>query len=198
MTLYGSALFVHVVFAILLVGGGIYTHVSLGLVPRAGTVDGIRSHAAWLHVFVKGTGPVAVVVLGSGVYMSFAGTWWGDGWPGVSLGLFAIGGVTATALIDPRVGRLRAALDDMPDGPVTSAMARSLVDPTLRRAGWLLVGADLAIVFLMTNKPGWTGSTVTAAIGLAAGAVAGVLTEQRTDRRTAPSPAGASEEESLA
>jgi hypothetical protein len=39
MTVYGSALFVHVAFAILLVGGGVYTHLAMtsSHVPEAWT-----------------------------------------------------------------------------------------------------------------------------------------------------------------
>ena len=44
MTVYGSALFVHVALAILLVGGGVYTHLAMTLVPRARSVDGVRAH----------------------------------------------------------------------------------------------------------------------------------------------------------
>jgi hypothetical protein len=183
MTLYGSALFLHVVFAVLLVGGGLYLHVCLALIPRAGSVGGIQAHAAWIHVFAKGSGPLAAVVLVTGVYMAFAGNWWGSGWPAISLGLFAIGGATAVGVIDPRVSRLRAVLEEMPDGPTTPQAADRLIDPTLRRAGWVLVGADLAIVFLMTNKPGWVGSIIAATIGFTGGAIAGAVGDRMSSYR---------------
>lgn len=185
MTFYGSALFVHVVFAILLVGGGAYTHVSLALAAHARSVDGARSHAMWLHVFVKAILPLAGVVLATGVYMAFAGSWWGAGWPVVSLVLFGVGGAAASALIDPRVARLRASLDQMPEGPLVPEIAAKLVDPTLRLAGWVLVGADLTIVLLMTNKPGWTGAVIAGVVGLTLGGAVGVLVN-RTSRPLRP------------
>jgi hypothetical protein len=52
----------------------------------------------------------------------------------------------------------------------------------------VLVGADLAIVFLMTNKPGWTGAVIAGAIGLALGAVAGVLANRTRGARTPDLP----------
>lgn len=190
MSFYGSALFVHVVFAILLVSGGIYTHLAMTLAPRARSVDGVRSHVLWLHVFVKATAPLAAVVLATGVYLAFAGGWWGAGWPVVSLVLFALGGAAATVLVDPRVSRLRAALDEMPDGPATAETRITLVDPTLRLAGSVLVGADLTIVLLMTNKPGWTGAVTAGVIGLTLAGVAGVLTNRTTGGRVVtPTPA---------
>ena len=175
MNYYGSVLFVHVVFAILLVSGGIYTHLAMTLAPRAPRVDGVRSHLLWMHIFVKATVPLAAVVVATGVYMAFAGRWWGTGWPAVSLVLFALGGAAATGVVDPRVARLRAALDTLPPGPVAPEMRVTLVDPTLRLAGSVLVSADLTIVLLMTNKPGWTGAVTAGLIGLTLGAVVGVL-----------------------
>lgn len=174
MSFYGSALFVHVVSAILLVSGGVYSHLAMTLAPRARSVDGVRSHMTWLHTFVKATVPLAGVVLATGVYMAFAGGWWAAGWPVVSLALFALGGTAATVLVGPRVARLRSALDQMPDGPVTPELRGGLVDPMLRLAGAVLVGADLTIVLLMTNKPGWTSSLTAALAGVTAGAVAGM------------------------
>lgn len=188
MSFYSSALFVHVIFAILLVSGGIYTHLAMALVPRARSVDGVRSHVMWLHAFAKATPPLAGVVLASGVYMAFAGSWWGAGWPIVSLVLFALGGAAASLLIDRRVARLRASLDEMPDGPVTAEIGVRLVDPTLRLAGSVLVGADLAIVFLMTNKPGWTASVIAGVIGLTLGAVAGLLVNRTRGAHTPDVP----------
>lgn len=189
MSFYGSALFIHVVFAILLVSGGVYTHLAMTLAPRARSVDGVRSHMTWLYTFVKTTAPLAVVVLATGVYLAFAGGWWGAGWPVVSLALFALGGVAATVLVDPRVARLRAALDQAPDGLVTPELRGRLVDPMLRLAGAVLVGADLTIVLLMTNKPGWAGSVTVALAGVTVGAVAGVAANRVSARRVArPTP----------
>ena len=193
MSYYGSVLFIHVVSAILLVSGGIYTHLAIALAPRAASVDGVRSHVLWLHIFVKATVPLAAVVLATGVYLAFAGNWWGAGWPVVSLVLLAFGGAAATVLVDPRVARLRAAVDHMPHGPATPDVRVTLVDPTLRLAGSVLVGADLTIVMLMTNKPGWTGAVTAGVIGLTLGAVAGVLANRFSRGRVVmPTPSSPS------
>lgn len=188
MSLYGFALFVHVVFAILLVGGSAYAHLTVALVARARTVDGVRSHVAWMHAFVKASGPIAAVVLVAGVYMAFAGSLWGSGWPVVSLVLFAMGGVAATGIIDPKVAAIRTLLDDAPDGPVTAELRDRLSDRTLTMVSWTLAGADLAIVYLMTNKPGWLGASVVAVLGLAVGAVLGLRGLREAAPVEPPSP----------
>lgn len=184
MTLYGFALFVHVVFAIALVGGAAWSHVAYGLAQRSSQVDGARSLVGWLYAFVKASGPIAGVVLLAGLYLAFDGAWWGRGWPVVSLVLFALGGAAATGIADPRAAAIRDRLAELPDGPVTEEARAAMSDRTLTMVMWVLAGADLAIVFLMTNKPGWTGSVVAAAVGLAFGTVMGVR-----ETRHAPTPA---------
>lgn len=179
MTLYGFVLFIHVVFAIMLVGGSAFAHVTVVLARRARTVDGLRSHVAWLHALGKSAGPLAMGVLAAGLYLAFAGDLWGSGWPVVSLVLFALAGATAMGVIDPRVTSYLDLLEDEADGPVTPQLRASLGDRTLTLAAWTLTGTDLAIVFLMTNKPGWGGSLAVAAVGVTLGAALGMREIQR-------------------
>jgi hypothetical protein len=178
MTLYGVALFIHVVFGVLLVGGSAYAHVAVHLMPRATTVDGARSHVRFLAIVSKSGMPIALVVLIPGIYMAFTGDHWGVGWPGVSLVLFALLGAAAGAIIDPAVAGIQATLDAAPDGPVTPDLAATLANPRLTLVSWMMAGGDLAILFLMTNKPGWTGSVVAGLAGLALGAAVGVRENQ--------------------
>lgn len=162
------------VSAILLVGGSAYAHLTTALIPRARTIDGIRSHVVWLHTFIKASGPMAGLVLITGLYLTFAGSWWRAGWPAVSLVLFAVGGAAATGIIDPKVARVRATLDELPDGPVTPEVAGRLSDRTLTLVSHVLVGADLAIVYLMTNKPTLLPSIGVGVIGLGLGTILGI------------------------
>lgn len=182
--LYGIALFVHIVAAIALVGGSLWAHVAASLIPKAATVEGIRSQVRFLTVISKTGMPIALVVLAAGLYMAFAGSWWGSGWPVISLVLFAGAGAGAGAVLDPSVAKIAAALDETPDGPVTPELGAKLTNPKMMLTVWLMTGADLAIVFLMTNKPGWTGSLVAAALGLAFG----LLMAARENRHAAAAP----------
>ena len=187
MTLYGFALFVHIVFAILLVGGSAYAHMTIALVPRARTVDGVRSHVAWLYAFVKASGPMAGIVMLAGLYLAFSGRWWGSGWPVVSLVLFALGGVAAMGVLDPKISAIRTTIDAMPDGSVTDDLRALLTDRVLTMVSWTLAGADLAIVYLMTNKPGWAGSLLVGTGGLLLGAAVGMRETRHVAVATPPS-----------
>ena len=187
--LYGIALFVHVVLAIALVGGSVWAHVTAVLIPKASTVEGLRSHVRFLYVISKSGLPIALGVLIPGIYMAFAGGHWGAGWPGVSLILFALAGVGAGAVLDPAVTKMQATLGETPDGPVTPALGAKLANPKVTFATWVMTGADLAIIFLMTNKPGWTGSIVVGGVCLALGAAMGIRENRHAAAAAAATPA---------
>lgn len=185
--LYHVALFLHIVFAIALVGGSVWAHVTASLLPRAGSIEGIRSHVRFLAAISKSGGPLAMLVLIPGLYMAFSGGHWGAGWPGVALVLFAATGGLAFRVLEPGVQRVQAVLDETPDGPITPEVGAKLANPKLTMATWLMAGMDLAIVYLMTNKPGLVGSVVVGVLGIAAGAVVGM----RETRAHAAPPAPA-------
>ena len=186
MTLYGSMLFVHVVAAIALVGGSAGAHLALVLARRADTVDGTRSLVTWASTFVRASGPLAAVVGLAGLYLTFDGQWWGRGWPVVSLVLFAVAGAAAAGVVDPRLARVRDRLAELAPEPATAQTRTALADRTLAMTVWVMTGIDLAIVALMTNKPGWTGAVVVALVGLALGALVGVRETRHTPVEVAP------------
>lgn len=167
MTLYGSALFLHVLAAIGLVGTTLAAHVLLGLARRARLGDAIRPLLSLAHACGKAANPLALVVVAAGLYMAFAGQWWGAGWPVVSLVLFALAGATAGIVVDPWVARLDASAAAAEIGaPVPPDVVAELTSPRGTMALWVISGLDAAIVALMTNKPGYTGSLVVAIVAV--------------------------------
>lgn len=169
MNLYGTAMFIHVVSAILLVGGSSWAHVTGGMLQRSQTVHGARSHVRFLAVFARASGPLAMVVLLAGAYMATDAALWREGWLLTALALFITVGAGAGLVVNPTVARFEAALDGAADGPMTPELHTELADRRLTVTLGLFAGADLALVYLMTNKPGLAGSLVVAAIGLSLG-----------------------------
>lgn len=174
MTLYGSVLFIHVIFAIALVGASTWAHVAVAQAKRATTTDSLRGQMGFIQVLVKATGPIAGVTVIAGLFLTFDGDWWGAGWPVVSLVLFTLAGISAGVIVDPSVARIKETVDAAPAGPLTADVRTAIADRRLALSTWLMAGADLAIVFLMTNKPGYVGSVAVAGVGLMLGAVLGV------------------------
>jgi hypothetical protein len=161
MSVYALAVFVHVVSAIVLVGSTfIGPFLSAGL-RRTTTVEGVREWAKLNHDVGTLAGRAAPLVLLAGLYLAFAGDWWGSGWLEASLLLFTLAGVAALGVFDPTLRRLLDAARAAPDGPVGAELDAMRHDRRMAAAEAYLLPGDLAIVFLMTAKPGIGGSAVT-------------------------------------
>ncbi|GGI03347.1 DUF2269 family protein [Egicoccus halophilus] len=171
MSLYSVLVFVHVVAAIAVVGGSLFGPLMGVALRRTETVGQLRAVTGYVEGAGTVAGAGALAVLASGLYLGFAGNWWGSGWIEVSLAMFALAGFLALGVADPSIKRLRTALVDAPDGPVTAAFDRLRREPRRTVAEGLLLGIDVTIVFLMTNKPGFVGALTAAAVGITAGAV---------------------------
>ncbi len=172
MTLHGTALWLHIVAAIALVGGSAWAHVAGTRLRRSRTVDEARAHAATVHGFVRASMPLAVVTLAAGGYLATVGRYWTSPWLVTSLLLFAVIGALSGSQVDPAVTRLVAALDEAPAGPLPSDVVDRIHARGLQLAA-VFGGVDLAIVFLMSNKPGLLVSVLAALAGITVGLALG-------------------------
>lgn len=171
MTLYSAVVFVHVVSAIVLVGSTFFApFIGAGL-RRTPTVQGVREWSTVFQRIGKFAGKSAPITFLAGLYLAFAGDWWGSGWLEVSLTLFVLSGVGALGVLDPAAGRLVEAAQVAPDGPVTAELETLRHDRRMATVESFLLPGDLAIVFLMTNKPGFVGALATAAVAALVGVV---------------------------
>lgn len=184
MTLHGTALWLHIVAAILLVGGSAWTHVATTRLRRARTVDEARAHAATVHAFVRASMPLAVATLAAGIYLATVGSYWTSPWLVISLVLFAAVGAMSGSQVDPAITQLVATLDDAPPGPLGADAVAQAHGRGLATIPAVFGGIDLAIVFLMSNKPGLLLSVVAATLGV----VVGLVLAAR-ERRPAPAAA---------
>lgn len=182
MDLYNATLFVHIMGAVVLVSYGFMMPLLMSGVARTKTVDGLRG---WLTVLSRYSkmGPIAAVfVLASGVYMTLNAYSFTTGWIVVSLVLFVSAGAIAGGVLDKHLTHALELAEQAPDGPVTPDLRAEALSPRMANFESLMFGFDLSIVFMMTNKPGWTGSLVATAVGLT---VAGVLIARRNRSRDA-------------
>jgi len=182
VSFYTVVVFIHVIGGITVVGGSLYGTVLATAVRQADSVAAVRQAGQNLATVVGITGGAAGVVILSGLFLAFRGGWWGGGWVEVALAMFAVAGGLAMGVVDPAAKRLVAELADVSDGPVTSAVDRLRRDPRQAVAAGLLVGVDVSIVFLMTNKPTLPIAVTAAAGGLALG---GIMAARRRRQDTA-------------
>lgn len=164
MSLYAVIVFVHVVSAIALVGSTFLAPFLGAGLRRTGTVQGLREWAKLNHDVGTFAGHAAPVVLLAGLYLAFAGGWWGSGWLEASLLLFAFAGVAALGVLDPALKRLVDAAAQAPDGPIGSELDALRHDRRLTATEAYLLPGDVAIVFLMITKPGVLGAAATLAV----------------------------------
>lgn len=185
MSLYNVALFAHIIGAIILVGVGFIAPLIVGGATRAQSAS---SFVDWANVIIKASkaaGAAAVAVLISGLYMGLTAYSFTAGWLAVGLVLFVINGGLATGVLGKHWDSLLARAEEAGDGPVPAELRSAVVTPRLHAVESFMLASDLVILFLMTNKPGWTGSAAAVAVGLA---LTGVLIVRGTRHHTAAIP----------
>ena len=179
MSLYTLGKYIHIVAAIVLVGSYLLAPVVHGFIRGATDVRALRALARLQQYAITASGPAAVLVLASGVYMTLAGWSFAQSWIAVAIVLFVANGALAMSVVDPHVKKLLAAADEAADGPPDRDLTDLLHDARVVGALRIVVGIDVAIIFLMVNQPGWAGSVAAAGTGLALGASLAALASRR-------------------
>lgn len=183
-----TSLFVHVLAAIGLVGGGI-VQVLAGVRLRAATTT--RELAAWAG-FARSAGLliVAAAFLSLATGGHLAGAVWGGDAGGFANPFITLGvvGLLLLAPVGPMIGgarlrRLAAGARDAGDGPAPAALVHDARSPALWGPVHSLVGVGIGLVALMIYKPTWLGGTVLLVVTFALGWLAGVLVSQAASSR---------------
>lgn len=179
MNLYTFVLFLHVLGALGVFAGLALEWTGLRQLRRAGSADAIRS---WLVIFGPArrlTGPSFGILLLTGFYLTSvlrgSMSW-------VILGLVSL--VALGALGGGLTGRhMRRIHRELANGvgDEGSVRVRELVQqPRLWLSLQLRTAIALAVVFLMTNKPGWLGSLVVMGGAVGVALIAGPLFWRKT------------------
>lgn len=183
-----TSLFLHVLAAIGLVGGGLVQVLAGARVRTAATG---RELASWAG-FVRGAGLLivtsAVLSLLTGGHL--AGAVWGGDRGGFSNPFITLGmvGLLLLAPVGPMIGgarlrRLAEAAEALGDTPTPSAMAADAASPALWGPIHSLVGVGVGLVALMTYKPDWVPGVLLLLVTFALGWAAGVAVAGRASTR---------------
>jgi len=154
------ALFAHVLGATLLVSAVVITVSGLLRAHRATTSEQVRAVMSGVPVADRLMPPAMALVLGFGLYLVAArdhasgSVRWTSGWVIASLVVFGVMSVLGPAVEARRAARLYRAACAAPDGPIDADLDRLRRDPL--HAHVTLFGACqlVALLFLMTNRPG--------------------------------------------
>ncbi len=184
MSTYQVVVFVHVLAAVVLMGGSIGAAPSIAsLVRHATTIAEIRRVLHYSRRLAPVNPVAAIVLLASGLYLAEAGSWWRRGWVWVAVALWVMNLVLATRVVRPSLIHLGKLIDNASGETISGE-----VDAARRAPGWarsedLILAGDLAVLFMMIAKP--TGYLAPAVVlVVAALAVTGFqrLVEVRTPR----------------
>jgi hypothetical protein len=182
---YHVVLYIHLVSLLIGFSAGMVETVCL---LRLRAADTLEAAAPWgrLAGEIEKAFPVAIVGLfASGAYMTSDVWTWSTPWI-----VLAIVGLVVLALQGPLVaGRrghaVKAALMANGPGPLGAAALRMTRDRALWSAGMTNEAVVLAVVWVMTEKPGWGGGIAALLVAYAVGlAVAAGMT--RSSRSDAP------------
>jgi uncharacterized membrane protein len=190
MSGYSVVVFVHVLSAIVLVGSSLFGPMLGMAIRRSASVGSLREWARYFQQVVKLTGPAAGLTLATGLYLGFAGDWWGGGWIEVSLVLFVLAGVGAVGVLDPTSKRIVEAAEAAPDGPLPTELDRQRHDRRTAIVESMMLATDVAILFLMITKPVLVTSLAVVAVAWSLGGVL-AMREARHDRPSPAAPATA-------
>jgi hypothetical protein len=184
---YSLALFVHVVGAITLVGASALLPVLVRVARRAPSVASLRTVVAVLQPMGRTIKIAAPLTLLAGLYMAFAANWWRMAWPFVALTAFAVAGVVSNRF-EKATGAAWVQVATAPDGPVPAEVTTLLESRFVTLVSRHMIAVDVAIVFLMTAKPGLWLSLAAFAV---TNAVAAATGRQRADVTAADALAAA-------
>ena len=151
---YNIVVFVHVMSAVVLIGGGLLaTPVVHGGIRRAGTVSELRR---WLSVGrpLDWIDPLSsIALLATGIYLASRGEWWGESWVRLAVALWVVNATLAGVAVKPSMSRLARLADIAESEQITPQMDTLKDSRNLTVITDLLLANDLGVLFLMVTKP---------------------------------------------
>ena len=156
---YLLVLFAHVVSAIALVGESIGSPLIQRQVRTARTAGELKTWVAFAQQATKFNGPIALVLLGSGVYLGSFG-WWAQPWFYVAAGAWVVNAILGGGVIKRTAGAIAQAVATARDERVPAEADRLRQSPTWRLAHAVMLANDLALVYVMFGKPELVASLV--------------------------------------
>jgi hypothetical protein len=176
---YSLVLFVHVLAAFALVGHSLGSPLTRAVLREAESLAEVRRVVAFERRASKLNPVVALVLLASGIALGSAG-WWVQEWFYVAIAGWLANGLLAGRVLKPSLGALMsaAASGEGPVPPHVDALRRSA---KLAVVAQVMLANDLALLFIMMNKPSLAWSL--AAFGAANLALVGTTLARRAALR---------------
>lgn len=171
MTLYPYVLLLHIVGVI---GLFIALSLELAVMSRLRAAKTTTQVHEWLTLsrVIDLVLPVsAVVILISGLMLTFSVWGWGHAWIELSLGLLVLLGILGPVINGPRMKAIQVAAQVAPVGEIPTALRKVISDPVLRAYVPIPGLVALGAVIMMVLKLDWLGSGMVIALILIVGLI---------------------------
>ncbi len=185
LSTYSVVLLVHIMSGIVLVGSSLFTPLTRREIASVRTLDRLREWLAFAARSTRANGPAAMLLLATGVYLGSTG-WWSQGWFYVAVGAWFFSLILAMLFVKPSAIAVGRAAAEAGNGPVTEAIDRLRRSRRWEVAEGVMLGNDLAMLYVMFMKPSLAESLLV--VGVAGAACVG-LESMLTRRRSQLEPA---------
>jgi hypothetical protein len=185
---YHYVLYVHLLSLFVGIGAGSVLLVCLFQLRAARTVE---TAVPWGIVSgqVAKLFPVAIVGLfATGAYMTHKFWTWGTPWIVVGIAALVVIGAQGGGIGEHTAKKLQAALRANGPGPLGPEARRMTLHPGLWVVEFTNFGIVLGVVWNMTEKSGWGGSTASVLVGYAVGATLALLATRSAKEELAAVP----------
>lgn len=184
MVTYNVVLFVHVVGVVLLFAAFSATQLGGAGLRRAETTQQARLWLGLLRVTGPMFGAAFLLILAAGLYMA-SDVWnFSTSWIVVALVTVGIMLVLGGAVVGRGMSKMGRMAATAPEGPLSPELQTAIHDQAVWTSSFVLTGFGVGVLWLMTNKPGWTESIVVVlGFGLI-GAALGAATTRRAAAKT--------------
>ena len=154
MSTYSIVVFVHVVSAIVLVGGGLLATPAVNSgIERASTISELRRWLALGKPLDRINPASSMILLASGIYLASVGEWWGVAWVQLAGVLWAVNATLANVALRPSIARLARTAHGADGEDITPEVAKLKTSRKLALTTDVMLANDLGVLFLMVTKP---------------------------------------------
>jgi uncharacterized membrane protein len=175
LTIYTFILFLHVCGAIgYFVGIGTWLFILVGL-RRAQSVEQVRAFVNLIGISGPFSGISALLILATGLYMTFSGWSLLTSWIIVALISLLLMAPLGAVLIEPRRRAIDRLAQEARAGALSETLEQHTHDPVLLTSLQTVITLLLGIVFLMITKLDLIGSLIVMFAGLVLGIASGML-----------------------
>jgi uncharacterized membrane protein len=163
LSAYSLVLFAHILSAMVLVGSSLFAPLVRRAIQAAGTQAELKQWLALGRRAALANPAASLVLLGTGIQLGRAG-WWTQSWFWVAVSAWLVNSVLAVRVVKQTARAVAIAASRAGEGVVGVEIDRRRRSRAWELAERAIAASDVAVLFLMIDKPGLLPSIVVLAL----------------------------------